>query len=116
MNYKTLLVGATFAGLATSALFAAGQTDAELLKQAKISKIQAEKIAMAKVPNGKIRSEEIENEHYALVWSFDIATPGTNHITEVLVNAKTGKIVDVSTENPTDQAKENAADKANGQK
>ncbi len=116
INYKTLLAGVTFAGLAASPLFAAGQTDAQLLKRAKISKTQAEKIAMAKVPNGKIQSAEIENEHHALVWSFDIATPGTKNITEVLVNAKTGKIVDVSTENATDQAKEKAADKAAGQR
>lgn len=116
INYKTLLIGVTLAGLATSTLLAAGETDAELLKQAKISKTQAEEIALKKVPNGKIQSEEIENEHNALVWSFDIATPGTKTITEVLVNAKTGKIVDVSTEKPTDQSKEKAADKANGQK
>ncbi len=116
INYKTLLIGVTFAGIATSTLLAAGETDAELLKQAKITKAQAEQIALAKVPNGKIQSEEIENEHHALVWSFDIATPGTRTITEVLVNAKTGKIVDVSKENQADQAKENAADKAGGQK
>jgi hypothetical protein len=89
-------------------------SEAELLRQAKISKTQAEKIALEKVPNGKIESAEIENEHNALVWSFDIANPGTKNITEVLVNAKTGKIVDVSTENTTDQAKERAADKAAG--
>ena len=113
MNYKILLVGVTFAGVAASTLHAADKTDPQLVKQAKISKAQAEKIALKKVPKGKIRSAEIENEHHALVWSFDIATPGTANITEVLVNAKTGKIVDVSTENPTDQAKEKAADKAN---
>ncbi len=45
------------------------------------------------MPTGKIQSEEIENELNALVWSFDIATPGTKNITEGLVNAKTGKIV-----------------------
>lgn len=115
MNYKTFLIGATFAGIATSTLLAAAETDAQLLKQAKISKSQAEQIALKKVPNGKVQSEEIENEHNALVWSFDIATPGTKNITEVLVNAKTGKIVDVSTENATDQGKENATDKADGQ-
>ncbi len=113
---KTLVAALLFAGLTTSSLFAAGETDAQLLAQAKISKTQAEQIALAKVPNGKIQSEEIENEHNALVWSFDIATPGTKSITEVLVNAKTGKIVDVSTENGAAQIKEKAADKAAGQK
>ena len=94
----------------------AAPSEAELLTQAKITQAQAEKIALAKVPHGKIQSAEIENEHHALVWSFDIVKPGSRNITEVLINAKTGKIVDVSTENPTDQAKENAADKASGQK
>ena len=115
ITYRTLLTGVILAGLGTSTLFAAGESEAELLKQAKISKTQAAQIALAKVPNGKILSEEIENEHNAPVWSFDIAKPGTKDIFEVLVNAKTGKIVDLSVENQNDQAKEKAADKANGQ-
>lgn len=90
----------------------AASSEAVLMKQAKITKPQAEKIALAKVPHGKIQSAEIENEHHALVWSFDIGSPGNKNITEVLVNAKTGKIVSISTEMPTDQAKENAADEA----
>ncbi len=90
----------------------AAPSEAELLTQAKITKAQAEKIALAKVSHGKIQSAEIENEHHALVWSFDIVKPGSKDITEVLVNAKTGKIIDVSTENPAAQAKESAADQA----
>lgn len=86
------------------------------MKQAKISKTQAAKIAIAKVPNAKIQSEEIENEHNALVWSFDMVKSGSKDVTEVLVNAKTGKVVSVSTETPNDQAREHAADKADGQK
>ena len=113
---RILFTGVILAGLGTSTLFAAGETEAELLKQAKISKTQAEQIALAKVPDGKIQAAEIENEHNALVWSFDITKPGTKDITEVLVNAKTGKIVDISVENQNDQAKEKAADKANGQR
>ncbi len=115
-TYRTLLSGVILAGLCTSTLLAAGESEAELLKQAKISKTQAAQIALAKVPDGKIQGAEIENEHNALVWSFDITKPGTKDITEVLVNAKTGKIVDLSVENQNDQAKEKAADKANGQR
>lgn len=94
----------------------AAPSEAELTKQAKISKAEAAKIALAKVPNAKIQSEEIENEHNALVWSFDIVKAGSKNVTEVLVNAKTGRIVSVSTETPSDQAKERAADQAGGQK
>lgn len=113
---KGLVAALLLAGLTTSSLFADGETDAQLLAQAKISKTQAEQIAMAKVPGAKIQSAEIENEHNALVWSFDMVKTGSKNVTEVLVNAKTGKIVEVTTETPNDQAKEHAADKANGQK
>ncbi|MEO8045179.1 MAG: hypothetical protein ABI674_09760 [Spartobacteria bacterium] len=51
-----------------------------------------------------------------MVWSFDIAKPDKKDITEVLVNARTGKIVSVKVETPVDQAKEAAADKAAGSK
>ncbi|MGI8890064.1 MAG: PepSY domain-containing protein [Chthoniobacterales bacterium] len=111
LNYRILLTGVTFAGLTASTLLA-GQTEAQLLKEAKISKTQAEQIALGKVPNGKVQNAEIENEHNALVWSFDIVTPGTRSITEVLVDAKTGKIANLQVETPKDQANEAAADKA----
>jgi hypothetical protein len=41
-----------------------------------------------------------------LLWSFDIATPGTKDITEVQVDALTGQVVDVSKETAADQTKE----------
>jgi uncharacterized membrane protein YkoI len=96
---------------ATPSSFAA-PGEADLMRQAKISKAQAEKIALTKVPQGKVRGAELENERHALVWSFDIGKSGSRNITEVLVNAKTGKIISVSTETPVDQAKETAADQA----
>lgn len=111
-NHRSFLVLAlTVNAFATSSLVAV-ESEAELMKQAKISRPEAEKIALAKVPQGKIQSGEIENEHHALVWSFDISNPGTKDIIEVLVNAKTGKIIDVSKENPAAQAQEHAADAA----
>jgi len=67
------------------------------------------------VPTGKITAGELEKEHGLLIWSFDIAIPHSKNIKEVQVNAVTGKIVSVQTETPADQAKENAADKANRQ-
>jgi len=91
--------------------FAAQPNGAELMKQAKITKAEAEQIALAKVSRGIVRSAEIEKEKGHLVWSFDIARPGTHHITEVLVDAKTGRIISTQTESPRDQAKEAAADK-----
>jgi len=94
-----------------AATFASGPSEAELTKQAKITKTEAEKIALAKVSHGIVKSAEIEKEKGHLVWSFDIAKPNTNDITEILVDAKTGKIISTQTESPRDQAKEAAADK-----
>jgi uncharacterized membrane protein YkoI len=98
-------------GFALAAAFAAQPSEAELTKQAKITKADAEQIALAKVSRGIVKSAEIENEKGHLVWSFDIARPGTQDITEILVDAKTGKIISTQTESPRDQAKEAAADK-----
>jgi uncharacterized membrane protein YkoI len=102
-------VVSVFALVAT--ISAKGLSQAELTQQAKITKAHAEEIAMAKVPHGSVQSAEIENEKGRLVWSFDIARPGTRDITEILVDANTGKIISTQAESPRDQAKEAAADK-----
>ncbi len=86
------------------------ETEAKLEKQAKLSKTQAEYIALQQVPHGRIKSVEIEREKGHLVWSFDIATPGTHDITEILVDVRSGEIVSKSTETPRQQADEAAAD------
>src|SRR3981081_19762 len=96
----------------TPSIFAAKkETQAQWQAEAKVTEAAAQKTALAKVPNGKIKSSELEKEHGKLVWSFDISTPGSKNITEVRVDAKTGKIVAVEIETPKDQAKESAADK-----
>jgi uncharacterized membrane protein YkoI len=94
-----------------AAIFAAQPSEAELMKQAKITKTEAEQIALANVSHGIVKSAEIEKEKGHLVWSFDIARPGTHDITEILIDAKTGKIISTQTESLRDQAKEAAADK-----
>jgi len=86
-------------------------SEARLMKETKVTKSQAEKAALTKVPDGVIKSAELEKEHGLLIWSFDIAKPGTKNITEVQVDAKTGKIASVQIETPKDQASEAAADK-----
>ena len=98
-------------GFAATGTFAAQPSEVELMKQAKITKGKAEQIALAKVSHGIVKSVEIEKEKGRIVWSFDIARPGTRDITEILVDAKTGKIISTQTEAPRDQAKEAAADK-----
>jgi Peptidase propeptide and YPEB domain len=83
----------------------------ELLKDAHVTKRQAKRIALAKVTNGTIKSAELEKENGTLIWSFDIAQPGTKDVTEVWVDTKTGKITSVEVETPVRQKKEAAEDK-----
>src|SRR4051794_7131051 len=105
--------------LLTSSLLAGGllgcateeQREAKLAGQAKISKADAEKIALAKVPGGTIKESGLEKEKGKLLYSFDIATPGTRDITEVQVDAITGAILSVDKETEADEAKEKKAEK-----
>lgn len=85
-------------------------TPAQLEAKAKISKAEAEQIALAKVPNGTIKEGELEKEKGKLIWSFDMSTPDTKDTTEVNVNAITGHLVSMEWETPADQAREGDED------
>jgi peptidase YpeB-like protein len=82
------------------------QKEAKLQAKAKITRAEAEKTALARVPGGTIKEGGIEKGHGKLIWSFDITTPGTADITEVAVDALSGQIVAVDKETPSDEAKE----------
>jgi uncharacterized membrane protein YkoI len=86
-------------------------TQADLQKEAKITKEQAAKTALAKVPNGTIKESELEQEKGKLVWSFDIAAPGAKEISEVQVDAKTGDVVSVENESAESEAAEKKAER-----
>ena len=77
---------------------------ARLMAEAKVSKTDAGKTALAKVPNGTIKEGELEKEKGRLIWSFDIATPDTKDITEVNVDANTGAVVSVGKESADNEA------------
>jgi len=79
--------------------------------QAKITKEEATATALSQVSGGMVKTAELEKEGSKLVWSFDISTANSQNITEVMVDANTGKIVSKQMETPADQAKEAAADK-----
>ena len=89
----------------------AEESQAVLKKEAKVTEAQARSIALAKVVNGTVKSSELEKEHGKLIWSFDIATPKSQNITEVQVDAKTGVIVSTQIETPAKQAKEAQSEK-----
>jgi uncharacterized membrane protein YkoI len=111
-----VLASAATAVISMGLAQAAEPSQAELMAKAKITQAEAESIALAKVRSGTVKSAELEQEHGALVWSFDIATPKSKNIHEILVNAVTGKIVHTEIENPAAQAKENAAEQVEKQK
>jgi len=79
---------------------------AKLMAEAKVSKEDAEKTAMAKIPNGTIKEAELEKEHGKLQWSFDMTTPDAKDTTEVNVDAISGDIISVEKESAENEAKE----------
>ncbi|NML43194.1 PepSY domain-containing protein [Ramlibacter sp. G-1-2-2] len=92
---------------------AAEPSQAQLQAQARIGQDQAERTALALVPNGKVHSSELEREHGKLVWSFDISQDGSRDMTEVQVDALTGKVVSKKKESAAQEAAE-AAKEARG--
>ncbi len=84
----------------------ASDKESKLEAEAKVTKPEAEKIALAQAPSGTIKEGELEKAKGRLIWSFDIATPGSKDITEVQVDARTGEVVAVEKETPKQQEKE----------
>ena len=110
MKLKTILGSALIAGLLCAWLATPALADDKLDAKAKVSKSAAKKTALAKVPGGKVKDSELEEENGKLIWSFDIATKGTKDITEVQVDAITGDVVAVHKETPAQQVEEKAQD------
>src|SRR5882762_7538778 len=86
--------------VAAMLLFYRATTQAKLHAEAKISEADARATAPA-----------TEKEHGKLIWSFDIAQVGSKNITEVQVDARTGKIVSSKTETPDKERQEAIAEK-----
>lgn len=85
---------------------AAEESQAVLKADAKVTEHDAKATAIARVPNGTVQSTALEMERGRLVWSFDIARPSSKDLTEVQVDAKTGKVTAVEKETPAEEAKE----------
>jgi uncharacterized membrane protein YkoI len=108
ISFMTL---ASLFALNSSFAFADPASQAKLAAEARISEADARTTALAKVPGGTVSSSELEKEHGKLIWSFDIAKVGSRNITEVQVDAKTGKIVSTRIETPDKERKEAIAEK-----
>ena len=109
LNRRGVLLSLAACSLALGTTLSAAPGD-----QTKISKQEAEKIALTRVPDGTIKSAELETERGKLIWSFDISRPQTANITEIQVDAKKGMIVSEQTETPNQQATESKDDKKPG--
>ena len=83
------------AGLACSTRLAKTPVASELAGLAKISKLEAEKTALAKIKLSRkeVARSELEVEHGCLVYSFDIRVDSKPGIEKIMVDAGTGKIV-----------------------
>jgi hypothetical protein len=57
----------------------------------KISRAEAEQIALAAVPGGRVTSAELESEHGVPVWSVHVTKGGVRH--DLDINAYTGKVI-----------------------
>ena len=81
------------------------------LREATVSADSAIRVALARIPSGQVRQAALEREDDRLVYSFDIAVAGKAGIDEVLVDAKTGEVVEVAHESPEDEAREEKKEK-----
>ena len=90
----------------------AQQSEAELLKQVRLTKHDAKKIALTKIKRGTIKCVHLEKENGVLIWSVDIAQPAKKDLTDIWVDATTGKITSVTVETPIYEKEEVAEEKA----
>lgn len=78
----------------------------------RISADSAKAVAMAKVPNGHIKSHELEHENGRWVYSYDITVPGQSGVEEVQVDAKSGEVVSQKHESAATEKREAAKERA----
>jgi hypothetical protein len=90
----------------------AQQNEAEPNGQTHVTKHQAKRIALARVKHGTIKCVELEKENGILIWSVDVAQSGKKDLTDVWVDATTGKITAVAIETPLFEKEEVAEEKA----
>jgi len=109
-TYKSAAKPATQTGTTTKHHRSAkkAETQAQLQKEAKISEETARATALKEVPNGTVKSSELEREKGKLIYSYDITVPGKSGIDEVNVNAIDGSVVGKQHESPKTEKKEAA--------
>lgn len=87
-------------------------SEAQLMKEAKISEAAARATALRAVPGGVVKEHELEREKGKLIWSYDIAVTGKSGIEEVAIDAMTGAMLSKEHETPKDEKREADEDAA----
>ena len=90
----------------------AEESEATLMKEAKIPEATARATALKEVPGGVVKEYELEREKGKLIWSYDIAVAGKSGIEEIAIDAMTGKMVGREHESAKNMQKEAAEDSA----
>ncbi len=81
---------------------------AALAKQAKVDEATAAAAARAILPNGTIRSVELEREKGRLIYSYDFIVAGKKGVEEVNIDAATGKAIATEHESAATERAETA--------
>jgi len=115
MKYATRIAAFSLAASIVTAGTAVAQkakpeTQAALMREAKITKKAATTTALAQVPGATVRSSEIERENGKLIYSFDLKVKGKSGIEEINVDALTGGVIAHEHENAKAEKKEAAQD------
>ena len=84
------------------------ESQADLQKEAKVSEADARATALKEVPNGTVKSVELECEKGKLIYSYDITVAGKTGVEEVNVNAIDGTVVGKKHESAKTEKKEAA--------
>lgn len=111
MSQLTMVRAAMIALLLASATTLGAQARPSLASQARITRDSAQKLALAQVSGGRVKSAELEREHGKLIWSFDISVAGKSGIDEVQIDAVSGALVSNVHETPAMESAEAAADR-----
>ena len=113
MKYATKITALTLAASFVTAGSAIAQkakpeSQAALMREAKITKKAATATALSQVPGATVRSSEIERENGKLIYSFDLKVKGKSGIEEINVDALTGGVIAHEHENAKAEKKETA--------
>jgi hypothetical protein len=109
---KVILVGLVLAASYSPRMILAADTSQNSSEtHARITRVQAERAALLRVPGGKIKSAKLQRENGVLIWSVDIITPLTKKVAAVQVDAYTGKVLSKLAQNPADRAEESVGQK-----